>query len=89
MCSSSIFAQHFPLLTQYELNKNLINPAAVPQEKFNINLFYRNQWTGFAEAPKSMGVNVLARHKKMSFGLFFLNDQSGVFKQNVIHLNYS
>ena len=82
-------AQHFPKLSQYELNKNLINPAAVINDNINVNTFYRNQWTGMNVAPKTLGINAYGKFNKMSFGLFILNDKAGVFNQNVIHLSYS
>ncbi len=87
--SSVIFAQHFPKMSQYELNKNLINPAAITSEDINVNLLYRNQWTGFKDSPNTFGINAYKKHKNMGFGLFLLNDNAGVFNQNIFHLNYS
>ncbi len=88
LLSSSVFAQHIPKMSQYELNKNLINPAAVTNSDLEANLLYRNQWTGFDSSPKTMGINISKKFKKMSAGLFVLNDKAGVFNQNIIHLNY-
>ena len=87
--SVSVKAQHLPLFSQFELNKNIINPAAVSDDIFSINLFYRNQWSGFQTAPKTMGVNALFKNNEMTFGLFLINDKAGIFRQNTIHLNYA
>ncbi len=89
LCFATIvFAQHTAKMSQYELNKNLINPAAITSKNINTNLFYRNQWTGLERAPKTVGLNISTKFNKMSFGLFILNDKAGVFNQNIIHLNY-
>ena len=82
-------AQHFPKFSQYELNKNLINPAAITDKNMNVNLLSGNQRTGFEDAPATMGVNAFMKYNKMGFGLFVLNDRAGVFNQNIIHLNYT
>ncbi|MCF6366234.1 MAG: type IX secretion system membrane protein PorP/SprF [Bacteroidales bacterium] len=87
--SFQIRAQHVPLVTQFELNKNLINPAAFSNDELSINLFYRNQWTGFEDAPLTMGINAMKKFNNMNFGLFLINDKAGVFEQNTIHLNYA
>jgi len=84
-----INAQHFPLVSQFEENKNLINPAAVIEDDLKVNLFYRNQWLGFDNSPKIIGLNSLMKYRNMNFGLFILNDKAGIFEQNTIHLNYA
>ena len=87
--SLELSAQHFPLLSHYEQNMNLLNPAYVPSDKMNAKLIYRNMWTGLVEAPKSVGINLLYRYRNMNFGMFVLNDKAGIFNQNLVHLNYS
>jgi type IX secretion system PorP/SprF family membrane protein len=87
--SIQLQAQHVPLLSQFELNKNLFNPAAFSDEQFNVNLFYRNQWLGFDDSPKTMGLNAIMKINTMNFGVFLINDKAGVFEQNTIHLNYA
>lgn len=82
-------AQHFPLISNFELNKNLVNPAAFIEDDIKVNLFYRNQWTGFEDSPRTMGINGMIKFRNMNFGLFIINDKAGIFEQNTIHLNYA
>lgn len=64
----AVKAQQINQYTQYMLTKSLFNPAAAGiQGKFNANVGYRNQWTGFEGAPKSFffaGSLVLGKHHK-------------------------
>ena len=87
--SIQIHAQHVPIVTQFELNKNLINPAAFSGDELTVNLFYRNQWLGFDDSPTTMGINAVKKFNNMNFGVFLINDKAGVFEQNTIHLNYA
>ena len=80
--------QQFPLLANYEYNKNLINPSAIALEEFNFSMIYRNQWRGFAGAPKLSGLNLSKSKRKTGFGIYLMNDEAGAFKQTVVHLNY-
>jgi type IX secretion system PorP/SprF family membrane protein len=82
-------AQHFSLLSQYELCKNIYNPSAITSDKFYLNLTYRNQWTGFDDAPKLAFLNAMYKSNNMSFGLFAINDKAGIFEQNIIQMNYA
>lgn len=67
ICSVSL-AQQINQYSQYMITKSLLNPAAAGiQGKFNADVGYRNQWSGFEGAPSSFffaGNYVLGKHHK-------------------------
>lgn len=87
--SINSLAQHLPKFSNYEMNKNILNPAAIFDKKTTINLFYKNQWLGFENSPATAGFNIALKYENSGFGAFYLNDKAGVFNQNIFHLNYS
>jgi len=68
--TTSGFGQQLAQYSQYLHNPILINPATTGiNNNVNINLSYRNQWTGFNEAPKTYYLSVdatLFREKNSS-----------------------
>ena len=88
--STYSISQNLPKFSNYELNKDIINPAAIFDNNPTINIFYRNQWSGFEGAPTSAGFNATFKsNDKSAFGLYLLNDNAGVFHQNIFQMNYS
>jgi type IX secretion system PorP/SprF family membrane protein len=52
------FSQQDPQYTQYMYNQAIINPAyAGSNESLSLVSLYRNQWTGFEGAPKTLTVS--------------------------------
>jgi len=89
--SSITFAQQDPQFTQYMYNQAVINPAyAGSKEALSIVSLYRNQWTGFDGAPKTL---TLSGHspvgEKVGLGLSFISDQHGPVKENNIYADFS
>lgn len=85
------FAQQTPQYTQYMYNQALINPAyAGSNEALSVVSLYRNQWTGFEGAPKTV---TLSAHspvgKKIGLGISFISDQLGPVKENNIYADVS
>ncbi|PCH98464.1 MAG: hypothetical protein COB85_01490 [Bacteroidetes bacterium] len=65
-------AQQLAQYSQYLHNPILLNPATAGiNNNFNIDLSYRNQWTGFNEAPKTFyfSVNATLNREKSSSSL--------------------
>ncbi|MBN2893126.1 MAG: PorP/SprF family type IX secretion system membrane protein [Bacteroidales bacterium] len=87
--SLNTYAQNLPKFSNYEMNKNIINPAAIFDNNPTINIFYRNQWMGFEDAPTTAGFNATYKNDKSAFGVYLLNDNAGIFHQNIFQLNYS
>jgi len=89
--SSTTFAQQDPQYTQYMYNQAVINPAyAGSKDALSIVSLYRNQWTGFDGAPKTI---TLSGHspigEKLGLGLSFISDQHGPVKENNIYADFS
>ena len=89
--SSTVNAQQDPQYTQYMYNQAVINPAyAGSTGNLTIVSLYRNQWTGFDGAPKTI---TLSGHspigEKTGLGLSFISDQHGPVKENNIYADFS
>jgi type IX secretion system PorP/SprF family membrane protein len=80
------------LSNQYIFNGLAINPAyAGADEAFSTTLMYRNQWTGFTGAPKTLtaALHSPLRGEKVGLGLLLVNDQIGVNSETSILGNYA
>ena len=89
--SSTTVAQQDPQYTQYMYNQAVINPAyAGSKDALSIVSLYRNQWTGFDGAPKTL---TLSGHspvgERVGLGLSFISDQHGPVKENNIYADFS
>jgi len=89
--SSTTFAQQDPQYTQYMYNQAVINPAyAGSKDALSIVSLYRNQWSGFDGAPKTL---TLSGHspigERVGLGLSFISDQHGPVKENNIYADFS
>lgn len=76
-----VFAQQDAQFSQYMFNGLYVNPAyAGYKEQLNLHTFYRNQWTGFPGAPKTMSLSVDApmMQYNMGLGLQVNNDKVGI-----------
>lgn len=86
------FAQLHTLSNQYILNGLAINPAfAGSDEAFSTTLMYRNQWTGFEGAPKTLtaAIHSPLRNELVGLGLLVMSDQIGVYNETSILANYA
>lgn len=84
-------AQQDPQYTQYMYNQAVINPAyAGSSEGVSLVSLYRNQWTGFEGAPKTL---TFSGHspigKNIGIGLSFISDQHGPVNENNIYADFS
>ena len=86
-------AQQLPMYSQYYWNDFVINPAFTGiRNTPRVQLGYRNQWAGFAGAPKTytLGGHMALKGKNMGVGgMLFSDDQGGAISQNGLMLNYS
>jgi len=87
--TNTVLAQHLPKLSLHEMNKNILNPAAIIEQDIQANLLYKNQWTGFDNAPVNAGINLTNDFGGFAAGLIYLNDQAGVFYQNMVKIQYA
>ena len=84
-------AQQDPQYTQYMYNQAVINPAyAGSKDGVSLVSLYRNQWTGFEGAPKTM---TFSGHspigENIGIGLSFISDKLGPVKENNIYADVS
>lgn len=90
--SCNLFAQYYQQFSQYLLNGQAINPAyAGSREVLSATMLYRDQWVGFAGAPKTMTFSVHTPLTSLSsaIGLQLFSDKIGVSKHNGIFINYA
>lgn len=89
--SSTVNAQQDPQYTQYMYNQAVINPAyAGSTESLSITTLYRNQWTGFEGAPKTLTFSAHSPvGEKVGLGLSVISDQHGPVKENNIYADFS
>lgn len=76
-------AQQYPWWSQYRNNQTLYNPAFCGTKRLiDVRINYRNQWTGFEDAPKTYALSLNARLLKGRLGVggFIFKDDIGPFK---------
>jgi type IX secretion system PorP/SprF family membrane protein len=85
------FGQQDPQYTQYMYNQAIINPAyAGSNESLSLVSLYRNQWTSFEGAPKTLTVSAhTPLREKTGIGISFISDQLGPVKENNIYADFS
>jgi len=85
-------AQQDVQFSQYVFNGMALNPAyAGYKEATNLNLVYRDQWTGLAGAPKTLSASVdgLIAGEKMGLGFSVLQDEIGAQTSLNADISYS
>ncbi|MDQ8004114.1 MAG: type IX secretion system membrane protein PorP/SprF [Pedobacter sp.] len=86
------FAQQDAQYSQYIFNAVYINPAyAGYRERVNLNLTYRNQWTGINGSPKSFSfaADALMPNERVGLSLIVGSDQLGAQKNLSAYANYA
>lgn len=88
----NIHAQQYPFWTQYRSDLFLMNPAvAGTRQDVDFRMSYRDQWVGFAGAPKTMGASLNAKlyKNKMGVGGYVFQDKIGPFSYLSAALAYA
>ena len=78
--AGNIFAQQDIQFSQYVFNGLTLNPAyAGYKETTNLNLSYRNQWTGLVGSPKTViaSIDGMTRTDKIGLGVLIIQDELG------------
>ncbi|MDI3321453.1 PorP/SprF family type IX secretion system membrane protein [Pinibacter soli] len=92
MCAKTADAQQDAQFSQYMFNGLYINPAyAGYREQWNVNAFYRNQWTGFPGAPKTMSLAAdgTVHDNRAGLGFQIVNDVLGAQTNTSVYGNYA
>jgi type IX secretion system PorP/SprF family membrane protein len=87
-----LFGQLFPLSDQYLNNTMSFNPAyAGCDEALSSTLYYRNQWTGFTDAPKSLSLALHAplHNNKVGLGVIVENGSYGIERETSLTASYA
>ncbi len=87
-----IFAQHYPMYSQYLLNGLAINPAyAGRNDALDVTLMHRRQWIGVDGAPITTAFTIHSplRKKTVNLGLSIVDDRLGVSKNQLINAIYA
>jgi type IX secretion system PorP/SprF family membrane protein len=92
ICLTS-FGQQQPLFTNILVNQYLYNPAYAGVYKgLEVAGGYRNQWSGFVGAPKTLflnGYSILKKKPKMALGGLISSDKMGLLQRNSFYASYS
>ena len=74
----SVRAQQYPVFSQYYLTPYLYNPAAVANSgQTEVNLLYRQQWSGIKDAPTTQAFTFeYPTKKRLYFGANFYRDKT-------------
>ncbi len=90
---STSYGQQIGQFSNFDMNKFYYNPAYAGSTELTVlNASFRNQWTGFKDAPRNINVNVsgsLRNQGKYGWGVGFMNQQSGLMNTSGFHLNYA
>lgn len=73
--------QQLPLYSQYLYNKFLINPAVAGSDGYtSFNLTAREQWVGYAGAPRTFSFSAQGRFLKRSYILKHINARKTIYR---------
>jgi type IX secretion system PorP/SprF family membrane protein len=92
MLEMHVMAQIFHLSDLHTHNKSIINPAFIgSDEALKVTLQYRNQWTGFPDAPKNTALTFQApiNNDKTGLGFMMLRNTFGIYKETSFMGNYA
>jgi type IX secretion system PorP/SprF family membrane protein len=87
-----ILGQMFPLSDHYMYDALAINPAfAGCHDALSATVFYRNQWVGFEDAPKSqkLSVHTPVNNDRIGLGLLVERNSIGIFNETNLIGNYA
>ncbi|MFK7906592.1 MAG: type IX secretion system membrane protein PorP/SprF [Chitinophagales bacterium] len=91
-CTSIVWAQQFPQLTQYMNNRLSYNPAyAGSKEDVNLEAAVRMQWVGIEGSPMTqvVGVHLPVAGIRSGIGLNIVNDLLGAERNTGLMLSYA
>lgn len=89
---SSLYAQQYPVFTQYYFNELVLNPAyAGAHVQLSLTSSYRNQWVNFPGAPKTFSFSGHSSlyNGKMGVGLLINHDEIGSYGNENVYAYYS
>lgn len=92
ICKGYVFSQQLPHYSQFMLNELGVNPAVAGKYEYvDMRSFYRYQWSGITDSPRTFNLNVhgpIAK-QKMGLGLNIFTDIVGPTRREGANLNYA
>lgn len=91
VCAATLSsAQRYPLYTQYIFNPYVINPSMVAHRgQAEVNLSYRQQWTGVQNAPETFQFDVqYPFNNRVAVGLNIYNDKTILLSNTAAMLTF-
>jgi type IX secretion system PorP/SprF family membrane protein len=91
LCADVATAQQDPQYTQYMYNMNVVNPAyAGSKESLSVTALYRNQWSGFDDAPVTFTFSAHSPiSDKIGLGLSAIKDELGPISETNVFADFS
>jgi len=91
LLASGLYGQQLPYHSQYMFDNYLINPAAAgSMDHAPVLLSFRNQWTGFTDAPVTMTLSSHGKIRdKVRIGGIIFNDKTGPTGRSGAVLSYA
>ncbi len=90
---SKSYGQQIGQYANFDMNKFYYNPAYAGSTELTVlNAAFRNQWTGFKDAPTNINMNIsgsLKNQGKYGWGVGFMNQNSGLMNSMGFHINYA
>ncbi|MFN5356280.1 MAG: type IX secretion system membrane protein PorP/SprF [Bacteroidota bacterium] len=80
----TLYAQQAPVYSQYMFNPFLINPAyAGSEQRFGASMHYRDQWSGWEGAPRTISALAHGRiyRERLALGVIVEEDAFGITRQ--------
>jgi len=91
-CFNRVSAQQEVQFSEYVFNPLLLNPAYTGnQESTQINLMYRDQWSGLSDPPRTFSASIdgVSKDLRSGFGAYFINDRLGPQVNTSGFINYA
>ncbi len=87
-----VYAQQYPLFTNYVLNDFGFNPAiAGSTDYLDLRMTYRTQWIGLEDAPKTQIISAqgVLQNLPVGIGGYVFNDLAGQIKRTGVSMAFS
>lgn len=86
-------AQQQAVYSNFLMNEYFYNPAIAGSKDVHIaNMYYRNQWVGFNEAPVNFTANLYGSYKnnaKNGYGISLTSERSGLVNNTGVYFDYA
>jgi type IX secretion system PorP/SprF family membrane protein len=88
-----VSAQQQAVYSNFLMNEYFYNPAVAGSKDVHIaNMYYRNQWIGFNDAPVNFTANLYGSYKnnsKNGYGLSLTSERSGLVNNTGVYVDYA